>query len=61
MLDDIKSDETYKKIKCRAMDRELLNNHFESMFIKDPPDPLPEFENTKNVNFGTEKFSILEY
>ena len=32
-----------------------LNNHFESMFIKEPPDPLPEFEKRTNVNFGTER------
>ena len=25
------------------------------MFIKEPPDPLPEFENRPNVNFGTER------
>ena len=25
------------------------------MFIKEPPDPLPEFENKTNVNFGTER------
>jgi hypothetical protein len=34
---------------------DILNNHFESMFIKEPPDPLPEFENRTNVNFGTER------
>ena len=34
---------------------DILNNHFESMFIKEPPDPLTEFENRTNVNFGTER------
>ena len=33
----------------------ILNNHFESMFIKEHPDPLPEFENRTYVNFGTER------
>ena len=34
---------------------DLLNNHFESMFIKEPRDPLPEIENRTNVKFGTER------
>ena len=32
-----------------------INNHFESMFIEEPPDPLPEFEIKALVNFGTER------
>ena len=34
---------------------DIFNNHFKSIFIKEPPDPLPEFENRTNVNFGTER------
>ena len=34
---------------------DILNNHYESMFIKEPPDPFPEFENRTNVNFETER------
>ena len=34
---------------------DILNNHFESMFIKEPRDPLPEFENRTNVKFGIER------
>ena len=34
---------------------DILNNHFESMFIKAPPDPLPEYQKRTNVNFGTER------
>ena len=31
---------------------DILNNHFESIIIKETPDLLPEFENRINVNFG---------
>ena len=34
---------------------DILNNHFVSMFIKETPDPIPEFENRTNVNFRREK------
>ena len=50
----LKEDEGRLTVKKSAI-ADILNNHFESMFIKKPPDPLPEFENKTYLNFGTER------
>ena len=34
---------------------DILNNHLESIFIKEPSDPLSEFEKRISVNFGAER------
>ena len=34
---------------------DILNGHFESVFIKEPPGSLKEFENKTNVSFGIER------
>ena len=48
-------DDDVRLIEEKSEIADILNNRFESMFIKEPPDPLPEFENMINVNFGIER------
>ena len=49
-----------KSIKSVTVDKmeiaDILNRHFESVFIKEPPDSLTYFENRTNFSFGIENF-----
>ena len=53
----IKDDQGMLKVEKSEI-ADMLNNHFESMYIKDPPDLLPNFENRTNVNFGKERVLV---
>ena len=53
----LKDDEDWLTV-AKSEIADMLNNHFDSMFIKESQNPLPEFEKKTNVKFGTERVLV---